>query len=107
MIFEHAPMLISPAFFGRISLDVSAVQFPRGPQDVVFPQERSWSGPHGVAQPPAPRPPAAAAPSQVHLCFQAVHEPYDAPPPGWRGPAAAAFDRDRDREQTSCADLGC
>ena len=27
-----------------------------------------------------------SAPIYVHLCFQAVHTPYDAPPVGWRGP---------------------
>ncbi len=27
------------------------------------------------------------SPLYVHLCFQAVHEPYDAPPVGWRGPS--------------------
>ena len=29
------------------------------------------------------------APLYVHLCFQAVHEPYDAPPPGFRGPGSS------------------
>jgi arylsulfatase A-like enzyme len=34
---------------------------------------------------------ALLAPLYVHLCFQAVHEPYDAPPPGFRGPTVPDF----------------
>ena len=50
------------------------------------------------------------APLYIHLCFQAVHEPYDAPPPGFRGPPvppdAAAADAaiPTDRGDQSCAD---
>lgn len=44
------------------------------------------------------------SPLFVHLCFQAVHEPYDAPPPGWRGPSAAAAPSALEEAGQTCVD---